>query len=502
MKKLFLYGWLCAAMIAAPTLHTSHGLGFEAAQAEQKPQPVAEMNKFEAVRLSLDSDAKANFKNLYDPSFPLTSSYEPAALLWGIVAYTALTAGNVAVGASLDLFEAQDLAAATIGMGFAMPFYYAMIRTAGKAYQAIGKHYKQDQENKYWADKAATQASTALTGWVADFTEDYNILKNNQANLLYQFDGQNFYAGGMTLKELLRNKARRKYMHGYTLAHLAALRDDASTIRNIAKARGKLHTADENGHRPIDLALQAGSSQAFVELIAQIQLKKLKNPLLKLEAYIVKIIKEQTDAVASALDAFSNTYNIKAIKERARKISQHRRNTRSASRKNTNFATKNPEPLKAKVLEVATILSPDSTDAFDNYQHAVFTIVQGYGIGNFKFHDAVDTKVDSLGNSLLHIAAGAGNMKALQQLIVQGHDTALLKNKMGQSVFDILQTRIQGYNDVIAAVLTQPLRLSLATQQSLTSLQTELMDLQKTIETYINDVDSMYSTCQNLLKTP
>ena len=61
----------------------------------------------------------------------------------------------------------------------------------------------------------------------------------------------------------LRDKMRERHIQGYTIAHMAAIKDDPEVIHLLYKAGADLHAKDDHGHTPLDLAAQSGSVEAF-----------------------------------------------------------------------------------------------------------------------------------------------------------------------------------------------------------------------------------------------
>ena len=262
---------------------------------------------------------------------------------------------------------------------------------------------------------------------------------------------------------------KRTYLEGSTLAHLAALRNDAEVIRKIAAASGKLYARDIYGRQPMELALQTGAPQAFKELYKQLRTdRKIKT----YDRYVMKLLKTQIDNIFDVVTSFE--HNLPILDE-----------------------SKSDEWTALYGSSVAAQNDPAKLSVFKLASH---DIVRGSTLEKFNFLDDSLRTVDQHNNTLLHLAIASGNMKAVQTLM-QKEAPILVQNDEGFRFLDALKLYINKIEQILKAsrdIINDAQNES--ANNNLNTYQEQVTQLKEIVTTNINKISKVAPPCRKLLQ--
>ena len=180
---------------------------------------------------------------------------------------------------------------------------------------------------------------------------------------------------------------------------------------------GVLRTPDVYGNLPIDLAIRAGSVEAF-ETIDELTLKDIG------DMDLVGHIRKQTRKTLS--DHTAHTLEVRDVADALFTILNQFSTTTKLSPSSL-ATTKTREVPQGFDQYAARLTCAQSTQALDSLNYDSF----GFSNGVFGAFDESSVAVDSNGNTVLHIAALTGNMAALK--IFLAHMSQVLHRQLRNS---------------------------------------------------------------------
>ena len=497
MKKIVLCNLLCVLMMGMSiSISTSMSppfsgvqINFNYAHAKQK------LTDLEALQLggdvanesSLSSSERKRVDNLIEDIKRESLEHQKSQLTAGAIAasFALLSSGLLYSLYSGLLHSTMGDAAASLGF---CSFFAGIMAAGGAAvFSGIGVidfiksrgNRKTYLEFKNMAKKNLTPSK--VTEKIQNtLIKEYSYL-SKRSNQVFGIDDPNSVTSAIRIK--LRRIVRRSYLHDYTLAHLAALRDDAKVIRSILSLNGYVHQADVHGHRPIGLAVAMGSQRAFDVLVENI--RKQASP--QYEQYN-QYVWEQIEARVSGVLAFLNAFETK----HAKALQSDDVKARSSWIQKYTQITALPEDKKSSQIQ------------------ALYDIVKKQKTPEVR-PDILSWATDSK-DTVLHLALATGDLSAASRL-VQADAPAFVENSMGHTSLDMLLV----YSDALRAMMLsfkyeykvrhgieRHVRLrgrGAALTSDMTALSEKLEDAQTRMVKFIRILDqSSASSCRDLLE--
>ena len=430
MRKIFLHTVLCAVVAWA---HLGVCFSYAQAQSAQERSDLEDLQLERSYEGEPKHVSEADIKAVEDVLTDIvddvvaqrraTSKFIRAGFFFTIAAAVG------AVGVTTVDHLATQLLSLALFMGSTAVGFSSFALAANPMEQPYRDEQRYFDLKKRLQEKAGPPLRNMMLALQRTLLDDYREFKQDYKKIM--LDG--------SLSDERRSHyqriARRSYFRGYTLAHLAALRNDAEMIEALSQLAGaaSVHRTDAQGRRPMDLAMDSAASEALSRLVQTLfnssrsgKIKYAKD----IQSVFSQLEERATDAEA-ALVAFET---------------QHPFLLRSEGTKLHTFWWK-------KYTQTLVLDEQKNEKSWQFYRKAVRDILDASIPRNEHLNETTLAMVDRNGNTLLHFAAALGNMKAAAALIRAG-GPVLAKNKGGLTFLDVLRYRVASL-DVMARDMSE-----------------------------------------------